>query len=375
MVNARIALEDGSIGEDGTVHRPTPGLLRAKELRLVRYLAMRPGITVGRAELYESVWGYHRETRSRTLDTTVHRVREAIEQDPAAPRHLVTDAGVGYRFVPAAFDGGLLESHVRDGLRAALGDRPVVLWGPPGCGKSHWLRALGRPGVDDAADDTPTMPLSTRSRRPRQQGVRAVEVTPLSAAAARVLLTNRLDELGSDVACPEDLEVYDGLPAALLAAAERASVFGRFSEPGANDPLQQRFAKLVAGDGALGALAALTGTPPAAFVGAVLGDDRLLEWLDRGLVRRQGEAVQVLAHVRRAAQADPVLLARLQAALEAEFVSAHRPSLGITDRSARERARLLAPDVRAPTSLVRRARLLGLPPPAPHPDELGACGA
>ena len=73
--------------------------LTEKEATLLAWLAARPGQAVSRGELLENVWGYHRDTATRTVDITVRRLRSKIEEDPASPRFVVTVRGEGYRFV------------------------------------------------------------------------------------------------------------------------------------------------------------------------------------------------------------------------------------------------------------------------------------
>jgi len=88
--------------------------LTSTELRLLVYLAVRPGQPVGRDELYTQVWGYGPGVRSRALDATVRRLRAKLESDPSRPRYLLTEHGVGYRLV---VDARLAES-VLDRSRA-----------------------------------------------------------------------------------------------------------------------------------------------------------------------------------------------------------------------------------------------------------------
>jgi two-component system, OmpR family, KDP operon response regulator KdpE len=82
------------VTRDGAVVRLTPtewGLLEA----LVRH----PGRLVSQRDLLHEVWGptYGRETNY--LRVYVATLRKKLEDDPASPRHLVTEAGMGYRFV------------------------------------------------------------------------------------------------------------------------------------------------------------------------------------------------------------------------------------------------------------------------------------
>jgi len=73
--------------------------LTVKEFDLLVHLMRHPGVARRRDELLESVWGW---TFGDTATVTVHirRLREKIEADSAAPRHVVTVWGVGYRWEP-----------------------------------------------------------------------------------------------------------------------------------------------------------------------------------------------------------------------------------------------------------------------------------
>ena len=73
--------------------------LTAREFDLLAFLARRPRQVFDKQELFERVWGF---TIGDPATVTVHirRLREKIESDPSAPRHLVTVWGVGYRFDP-----------------------------------------------------------------------------------------------------------------------------------------------------------------------------------------------------------------------------------------------------------------------------------
>ena len=56
------------------------------------------GIVLARKALLEYVWDYEYYGDVRTVDVTVRRVREKIEDDPSQPRHIMTKRGVGYYF-------------------------------------------------------------------------------------------------------------------------------------------------------------------------------------------------------------------------------------------------------------------------------------
>ena len=73
--------------------------LNRLELELLRYLVLHPDEPLSRETLLREVWGQERPAQTRTVDTHVFRLRQKIEADPDAPRHLLTVRGVGYRFV------------------------------------------------------------------------------------------------------------------------------------------------------------------------------------------------------------------------------------------------------------------------------------
>ncbi len=60
--------------------------LRPLEARLLAYLRARSGQIVGISELLRNVWEYNDAVRSKTVYTTVNRLRAAIEPDPHRPR-------------------------------------------------------------------------------------------------------------------------------------------------------------------------------------------------------------------------------------------------------------------------------------------------
>ena len=72
--------------------------LSPNESDLLQYLATRPSQTLSKKELLREVFGYVDGSRSRTLQTTMQRLRQKVENDPAQPVHLVNVYGKGYRF-------------------------------------------------------------------------------------------------------------------------------------------------------------------------------------------------------------------------------------------------------------------------------------
>lgn len=73
--------------------------LTAREFQLLRYLMERGGLTVPRAELLRSVWGYNTGTVTRTVDFHIGSLRHKLETNPRHPELIVTVAGVGYKFM------------------------------------------------------------------------------------------------------------------------------------------------------------------------------------------------------------------------------------------------------------------------------------
>ncbi len=71
--------------------------LAPKEYELLLALIGRRGAVASRNELMREVWGYSDEAVSRTIDTHVAELRRKLEDDPAAPRHILTVRKVGYR--------------------------------------------------------------------------------------------------------------------------------------------------------------------------------------------------------------------------------------------------------------------------------------
>ncbi|MFN8075455.1 MAG: response regulator transcription factor [Kineosporiaceae bacterium] len=78
----------------GTVQMPL------KEFELLEILLRNAGRVLTRMQLIDRVWGSDYVGDTKTLDVHVKRLRGKIEPDPAAPRHLVTVRGLGYKFEP-----------------------------------------------------------------------------------------------------------------------------------------------------------------------------------------------------------------------------------------------------------------------------------
>lgn len=70
--------------------------LTHREFELLHYLAQHIGHVMTREHLLQTVWGYDYFGDVRTVDVTVRRLREKVEDSPSHPTWLVTRRGVGY---------------------------------------------------------------------------------------------------------------------------------------------------------------------------------------------------------------------------------------------------------------------------------------
>src|SRR5690625_3423311 len=70
--------------------------LTHREFELLYYLARHIGQVMTREHLLETVWGYDYLGDVRTVDVTVRRLREKVEENPSTPAWIVTRRGVGY---------------------------------------------------------------------------------------------------------------------------------------------------------------------------------------------------------------------------------------------------------------------------------------
>lgn len=91
--NIVINLKSLDVAKDGEKLELTP-----REFDLIKFLATQPNQVFSREELMENVWKYDYYGDLRTVDVTVRRLREKIEDDPANPVRIVTRRGAGYMF-------------------------------------------------------------------------------------------------------------------------------------------------------------------------------------------------------------------------------------------------------------------------------------
>lgn len=90
-----IDLAAGQVRRDGEQVRLTP-----TEFHLLEVLARNVGRLVSRTQLLTDVWGPGYENEQHYLRVYVAQLRRKLEPDPAHPRHLVTEPGLGYRLDP-----------------------------------------------------------------------------------------------------------------------------------------------------------------------------------------------------------------------------------------------------------------------------------
>ena len=72
--------------------------LTPKEFDLLHYLVTHANKTLAHRELLQAIWGPDYGQESEYLRVFVNQLRKKIEPDPAAPRYLLTEPWVGYRF-------------------------------------------------------------------------------------------------------------------------------------------------------------------------------------------------------------------------------------------------------------------------------------
>jgi len=96
---------------DLTAHRITPARtadssqalrLTPTEWAILKLLLQRPGELVGQAQLLTTIWGAGSQQHTNYLRFHMARLRHKLEDNPARPRYLLTEPGMGYRYQPDA---------------------------------------------------------------------------------------------------------------------------------------------------------------------------------------------------------------------------------------------------------------------------------
>ena len=139
LQSGHVDLNTHEVQVDGQQARLSPN-----EAQLLGYLVERPGQTVQQSELLREVFRYSDRVRSRTVVTTMQRLRGKLEVDPAQPVHLINVYGVGYRFEPLAAEGELVgrAEDLRDIHELLAEEGRLWLVAPGGFGKTTLARSV-----------------------------------------------------------------------------------------------------------------------------------------------------------------------------------------------------------------------------------------
>ncbi len=70
------------------------------EYKLLTYLASQPDRVITHAQLLKAVWGPGHAEDTHYVRVHMANLRKKVEDNASMPRHLRTEAGIGYRFVP-----------------------------------------------------------------------------------------------------------------------------------------------------------------------------------------------------------------------------------------------------------------------------------
>ncbi|WP_247047718.1 response regulator [Arthrobacter rhizosphaerae] len=80
---------------DGELVRLTP-----REWAILQLLVRNPGRLITQQQMLKKIWGPAYGSETQYLRVYMGQLRRKLEADPARPRHLLTEAGMGYRFEP-----------------------------------------------------------------------------------------------------------------------------------------------------------------------------------------------------------------------------------------------------------------------------------
>ena len=84
----------------------TPVRLTPTEWHVLEVLVRNPGKLISQKQLLREVWGPGYERETNYLRVYMAQLRRKLEPDPSHPRHLITEPGMGYRFVAEPSPGG-----------------------------------------------------------------------------------------------------------------------------------------------------------------------------------------------------------------------------------------------------------------------------
>jgi two-component system KDP operon response regulator KdpE len=81
-------------------HGPAQLRLTPTEWKILTMLLASPGRLLPGRQILRAVWGPGHEERGNYLRVYLAGLRRKLERDPARPRHLITEPGIGYRYEP-----------------------------------------------------------------------------------------------------------------------------------------------------------------------------------------------------------------------------------------------------------------------------------
>ena len=90
----RVDLSKRIVERAGVALHPTP-----IEYRLLAYLITHPDCVLTHQQLLKNVWGPSHAGDNHYVRIYIAALRKKIEDDPSQPKHLITETGVGYRFI------------------------------------------------------------------------------------------------------------------------------------------------------------------------------------------------------------------------------------------------------------------------------------
>lgn len=68
------------------------------EFQIMEYFFSNPGTVLSRTQILERVWGANHKGEEKIVDVNIRRLRMKIEDDPSAPKHIITVWGMGYKW-------------------------------------------------------------------------------------------------------------------------------------------------------------------------------------------------------------------------------------------------------------------------------------
>ena len=90
-----VDLANRKVTRDGAPVRLTP-----REWAILQLLVRNPGRLITQQQMLAKIWGPGYDNETHYLRVYMGQLRRKLEADPARPRHLLTEAGMGYRFEP-----------------------------------------------------------------------------------------------------------------------------------------------------------------------------------------------------------------------------------------------------------------------------------